>query len=167
MATMMFTLSPQQRTNLINRRSVPWLLEMFPFFAADQLLKGIVDSRLLLIGIAATAWQLMRDVGGASWGKRVVGLDVLTTSGDAPSLASRVLRNVVLLAPLAVIVEFFVAYKGSDRFMRRLGDNLAGTRVVDRRPDTYGRGAWSDQLFAAFLLYLLTLVAFHFIGLAH
>jgi uncharacterized RDD family membrane protein YckC len=93
--------------------------------------------------IPSAAWAMVRDVGGRSWGKKLVGLDVAAADGSSnvPSKA-RVLRNLTIAFPFLPIVEFFYVYSSG----LRLGDRLAGTSVVDRSPDQQGKGSWSGQL---------------------
>jgi len=91
-------------------------------------------------------YMLLKDVGGASVGKFVLGLRVRSTAGANAPLGARIVRNIPLalaalvagrfvgnaaqLAGSAVMVieYWFVAFLDG----RRLGDRLAGTVVVNR-----------------------------------
>ena len=80
---------------------------------------------------------MFRDVFGTSPGKRLLGLRVVDASteeaGRSPSFGQRILRNVpLLLVGLMWIVEFVAAK--DDVKLRRYGDMLAKTEVVDVRP---------------------------------
>lgn len=82
------------------------------------------------------AFLLARDLffGGTSPGKRLVGLRVRSAvHAGQPSVMQRGLRNVTLvLTPLFWIIEYFAAK--NDPRLRRLGDKLAGTEIVDTNP---------------------------------
>lgn len=169
--------SPEKlrRTNLINRRSVAWLLEVtlivvvlipplfvlylklvpedVPAIAAGETPGGLWLAQL---GLWA-AYILVRDLlGSASWGKRLVGLAIAPADGgDGPVAAGRrLLRSVPIAIPLMPIAEFFVAFYGNDR-MQRLGDQWAGTRIEDRSPERLGKGSFSGPLLLAFILLIV------------
>lgn len=169
-----------RRTNLINRRTVAWLVEV-TFLSVTlipplitlymrlvpediaQMARGETPTGLWLAQLAVWgAYILVRDLlGSASLGKRLVGLGVApamagaAAAADAPvSAGRRVLRSVPIAIPFVPVVEFFVAYYGNPG-MQRLGDQWAGTQVVDRAPERMGRGAWSGQLLLAFLLLIV------------
>jgi uncharacterized RDD family membrane protein YckC len=101
----------------------------------------------------ATAFMLLRDIGGASPGKLAAGVRVTGRDGGPANLAQRVLRNAVLglqgaayaLTPLAgmgalgllvrlgpsglfLVDGFWLVSKGE-----RLSDRIFGTMVVTRR----------------------------------
>ncbi len=147
-------LTKDQRVNLINRRSVAWILEFIPIYVVSTLVLSLISASELLAWLILAVWLAVRDLWGASWGKKLVGLDVapIDDASREVSPGSRVLRNVPLMVPLVPIVEFFVAYLGSDPQMKRIGDRLAGTRIVDRFPDTRGRGSWSGMLILALVV---------------
>jgi uncharacterized RDD family membrane protein YckC len=130
-----------------DRRFAAWCIDGV-VLAAIFLLLGIplkvwTDRGSLI----ATAYVLLRDVGGASPGKLALGLRVVNQEGAPASLAARVLRNATLaiasalnsvlnygLARLipdtAIMVEScFLVSKG-----QRIGDRIAHTKVVRRRP---------------------------------
>ncbi|MBT9560815.1 MAG: RDD family protein [Myxococcales bacterium] len=147
-------LTKDQRVNLINRRSVAWILEFIPIYVVSTLVLSLISASDLLAWLMLAVWLGVRDLWGASWGKKLVGLDVapIDDASREVSPGSRVLRNAPLMVPLVPIVEFFVAYLGSDPQMKRIGDRLAGTRIVDRFPDTQGRGSWSGMLVLALVV---------------
>ena len=94
------------------------------------------------------AYLLLRDVGGASIGKRIVGLRVVAAGGGEAGLGSRILRNATLaLTPAAKAmslstpsaaqaVELVGSLVGGVDVLfiliagHRLGDRLARTAVV-------------------------------------
>lgn len=166
-----------RRANLMNRRTVAWFLEvvvvmvtvMPPAVALLLRVRPEVAMRLLgggapgaLVALEMAIWGvfiLFRDVpGGASPGKRLVGLAVAPAaddgSGGAVPVGRRILRNVPIAIPLVPAIEFLVAYYGNER-MQRLGDRMSATCVVDRSPERLGRGSWSLQLLLALALLVL------------
>jgi uncharacterized RDD family membrane protein YckC len=69
-------------------------------------------------------------LGGRTFGKRALGLRVVTREGGRPGPAALLLRNTVRLGDLLVGVPLMAL----DPLARRLGDRLAGTLVVHARP---------------------------------
>ena len=130
------------------RRLCAYLIDLIPVFAGG-LVFGFRSSTGAWI---AAGYMLLRDVGGASPGKLVLGLRVVGRDGGSASLAGRVLRNAVLglqgiaaaLVPLAgmgflgliarlgpsglILVDcLYLVEKGE-----RLSDRITGTSVVTR-----------------------------------
>jgi uncharacterized RDD family membrane protein YckC len=69
-------------------------------------------------------------MGGRTFGKRALGLRVVTREGGRPGPAALLLRNAVRTGDLLVGVPLMAL----DPLARRLGDRLAGTLVVHTRP---------------------------------
>jgi uncharacterized RDD family membrane protein YckC len=69
---------------------------------------------------------------GQSIGKKVMGIRVVHTDGRAISFVDSSFRNVLFLVPyllpLGLVVETVALFRSPGR--RRLGDRIAGTRVV-------------------------------------
>jgi uncharacterized RDD family membrane protein YckC len=99
----------------------------------------------VIVGILATPYWLLRDVTGASLGKRLLRFRVVSKTGGEASVGARVLRNVPLAlctAPLIIPllglliappVGFLIALmEGICIFAKgeRVGDIIAGTSVV-------------------------------------
>jgi uncharacterized RDD family membrane protein YckC len=71
---------------------------------------------------------------GATLGKRLVGIQVIGTDGDRPGLTKSVIRNVLRAVdslPAFNALGVVLILTSEDR--TRLGDRLAGTRVVYHR----------------------------------
>ena len=116
------------------------------FVAFGFVMRGSTPSPLFLVlgRLAIAAFLLLRDLPGASPGKRRRRLQVVSATGAPAPAGSLVLRNVTLaVAPLSagipvavqvawllVLAESVLAALGR----ARLGDLLAQTRVVPR-PD--------------------------------
>ena len=103
------------------------------------------------INWVGAAYLLLRDAGGASVGKLIVGLRVVGSDGGRASLGSRVLRNVTLalgpalmamplpagiseggvegLGSMVAFVDVVFLLMGG----LRLGDRIAGTSVATHR----------------------------------
>lgn len=149
--------SPVAATQLLYRRAIAFLVELTAVnVVLLPLVWVILGDRLsadagevgmlgklrydLATPLTLVAFLLTRDLafGGTSPGKRLVGLRVFASSETdegrtPPTVAKRVLRNVpLLLTPLFWIVEYFAAK--NDGRLRRLGDKLAHTVIVDVNP---------------------------------
>lgn len=159
-------MSKQQRVSMINRRCAAWLLEyaalnvvmyalVYGLSAARFSAAAVVDEAMVaqwvlmmmaLNALVFAAWLGLRDlVPGLAWGRRWLQIEVVSDE-RAPQPASagaRVGRSIILVVPLLLIVEYFVAYY-SAQSMRRLGDRMFGTRVIDLDPSV--RGAQSHSL---------------------
>jgi uncharacterized RDD family membrane protein YckC len=102
------------------------LLDMNPYMPGpdqyyyQQLFWGIVAG----IGVF---YFLVRDAGGASLGKRIMGLRVVKYDDydRSATLLHSIMRNVTLLVPLLNILD--VVYAFTDPKGRRVGDRVAGT----------------------------------------
>lgn len=147
-STMMDQGQREYRTNLINRRTVAWLLEISVIRHLTTVLVATVLPFNVLSWVLPGLWILLRDVKTTSWGKRVLGLEVVSCRSDAPvaDTKARLLRNLPLLVPLVAIVEFFVAYGAQNTDMQRLGDRLAETRIRDASPEHLGNGTFVGPL---------------------
>jgi uncharacterized RDD family membrane protein YckC len=94
---------------------------------------------LAVLGVLASAWLypvlfelLWR---GQTPGKRMLGLSVTDSEGCAPSPAAVVIRNLLLLVDLLPAMGLVgLVVSSLDRRHRRIGDLVAGTMVVERRP---------------------------------
>jgi len=121
-------------------------------FAIDLVILVLVSGITTISGPVAAAivflYQLFRDYGAASIGKRVFGLKVVSLSGGPATAAQWILRNVIFVLPTVAlfvpVLGFFV--EGGGEFAvcalelilllatgRRLGDRIAGTTVVSIR----------------------------------
>lgn len=140
--------------------SMPMVATAAPVELPTRLLGVVIDwLPTLLIGVIAwipvvgqlvgglllTAYWLLRDIKGASLGKQVLKLRVVMKDGSAPTSQALILRNITIAAQgialmvpllgllLGAVVGFvmlvveivFLATRGE-----RLGDSLAGTKVV-------------------------------------
>ncbi len=160
-----------QRVSMINRRCAAWLLEYAAlnivvhvlvyglsqarFSAATVVDEAMVAQWVLLMmalnAVAYAAWLGLRDlVPGLAWGRRWLQIEVVSDE-RAPQPASagaRVGRSIILIVPLLLIVEYFVAYY-SPQAMRRLGDRMFGTRVIDLDPSVRGTKSHSLHVLLA------------------
>jgi len=98
---------------------------------------------LLLVAMFLMEWfypvlfEVLR--GGATPGKRRMGLLVLHRDGTPVGWMSSIVRNLVRFADfLPVAYGFGIASMLADRDFRRLGDLAAGTVVVHREPEMAG-----------------------------
>lgn len=82
----------------------------------------------------AMIYILFRDgiFSGQSIGKKVMGIQAVHTDGRAVHFVDSAFRNVLFLFyvvfPVAIVVETVAVFRSPDR--RRLGDRIAGTRVI-------------------------------------
>ncbi len=138
------TYLPQVETK--GRRVLAYLIDIVPllFLALVHLLPVF---GWMLYGLIHLCYWLLRDMGGASPGKMVVGSFVGDLNGGVSSTSQRMLRNVPLAIPgllgmiplLGIFFEFGVALFifGGEAILllatgRRFGDRLAGTDVFRR-----------------------------------
>ncbi len=91
------------------------------------------------LGGVAVFYFLVRDAGGASIGKRIMGLRVVKYNDfNRPAgLFHSIVRNLTLLVPLVNILE--VVYVFSDAKGRRMGDRAAGTVLTETTEIDYVR----------------------------
>jgi HEAT repeat protein len=88
-----------------------------------------------------SAYFLIRDLPGASLGKRVTNLTILDHDGQPAATGGLLLRNVPIAIPFVAIAEYFVMKASPDG--RRWGDRWANTRVQDLNPGlSDGRYLW-------------------------
>lgn len=89
----------------------------------------------LLAGVGTVVWfgyfSVLETLAGQTPGKRALGVTVVTEDGDRPDAAAavgRTLFRVVDWLPAGYLLGVVVLVAGGDG--RRVGDRLAGTRVV-------------------------------------
>ena len=129
------------------RRAIAWLVDLALLAAACWVLGIPTDQWTLRFSLAMVLYMLVRDIGGASPGKLVAGLEVVLRGGEPASPLRRVVRNLPLaLTPALALFEpmrhgigLGVALLPSaiEQFLvlarrERLGDRWAGTMVVAR-----------------------------------
>jgi uncharacterized RDD family membrane protein YckC len=101
----------------------------------------------IMAGLLLTPYWLFRDAFGASPGKLLLGMRIVRVNGQPASAATRVLRNLPLIAgPLCLLIPvlgYFLVVPVAGTVVliegilvltqgSRLGDRLAGTVVVKR-----------------------------------
>lgn len=127
-------------------RSLAWLIDaiikFLGFFVAAIALQflGTAGSGLFLIGLFAMFWlyNVLFEVfaGGATPGKKAMGLKVMNSNGTPVGWSGSVIRNLlraVDVLPGCYLLGFLSVFF-SARF-QRLGDLAAGTIVVHRLPE--------------------------------
>lgn len=124
-----------------NKRVFAYLVDFVAFGWAFNLL-AMFFPQLWGFGLLfGSVYVLLRDVGGASLGRRLTSLTILDGAGRPAGAASLILRNLPFEIPLVIVAEYFVMRTSGDG--RRWGDRWANTRVHDRRPDVSdGRFLW-------------------------
>lgn len=75
------------------------------------------------------AYIILKDVFSRSPGKLLTGLQIHDLEQQKASLSARIVRNILLPIPVFPLVEYIALRLSPEG--RRLGDRLAGTRVVD------------------------------------
>ena len=167
------SLPKEMRTNLINRRSVAWILEFcvwhviaYPIAISYYLANNeSAWGEVLAAASEGEKWYgpmwiyiavwlpyfLLRDqLGQGSWGKKLVGLKVVSDDGTSPPPKDRAVRNILLAVPLVPLIEFFVAKDAVK--MKRMGDKMASTYVTEIDPANAPKGSWSGKLVLAFIV---------------
>jgi len=87
--------------------------------------------RSIILVIANIAWLVVRDAVYAP-GRQMVGLKLVSMTGDKVTLGQAVLRNILLIIPFVLVIGYIleiisVLSKGS-----RLADGWAKTQVVEK-----------------------------------
>jgi len=106
-------------------------------------------------------WMLLRDLvqDGQSPGKMFVGMRIESVDGSPVEPSKLIMRNITIAVPILngilMLVGCLVMLPTSEK--RRIGDRIAGTRVVDLRPD---RG---DTLYT--LCFIMVIVIQIFLGM--
>ena len=92
----------------------------------------------VIIGIGVF-YFLVRDAGGASIGKRIMGLRVVKYDNydRAANVVNSIFRNITLLVPLLNILD--IVYAFTDPKGRRVGDRAAGTVLTEAYEIDYVR----------------------------
>jgi uncharacterized RDD family membrane protein YckC len=127
------------------QRVVGGFIDVAPLLVATVVIgvfAGPLDISVTVTRLVAGLGLLLKDVAGASPGKRLVGVRVADRDGGPASRVRRIVRNVTLAgAPLFMGVPFLgglgavicvaeMALVLANR--ERLGDRLAGTTIVRR-----------------------------------
>jgi uncharacterized RDD family membrane protein YckC len=124
-------------------RALAWVIDLCVFLAAVWLLalvlspSGKFGSGLFLLALFLVYWgyPVLCEVygGGATLGKRALGLEVLRATGVPVDWRASMLRNLLLVADfLPIFYATGLACMLWDVRFRRLGDIVAGTLVVYR-----------------------------------
>ena len=125
-------------------RCLGYLVDFAPTVCVSVLLYWLPLGWGRFAGILLLLWWLLRDISGASPGKRMFGLRVIAISGAQTTVAQRIVRNATLIAaPVLMILQLnessvALVPVGTILFEtallltlgRRLGDRIAGTDVV-------------------------------------
>lgn len=136
----------------IGQRFAGYLIDIIPIMILGFVVGYSIDDmrtggRALPIQLIGAGYLLLRDVGGASVGKLLLGLRVVGADGGPTGMGNRILRNLpqalgpamsavafsstgfmpVLGAAIGVIDAVFLVAEG-----RRLGDRIARTAVAAR-----------------------------------
>jgi uncharacterized RDD family membrane protein YckC len=176
-----------ERLGLVSRRATAFLLEVVPVHLVASAAAGpfvamaiehydpwtrsrgeaIGATTSLIVGaVIDLIWFSLRDaVPGLSWGKRLLGLQVVAARNGKPArLWQRVVRNLDLVLPFFMLVEGVVALLAGPS-VRRAGDYLGGTQVVTR--DSSHDLRWVDRdgafLLGAALLFVGSLIGGRYI----
>jgi uncharacterized RDD family membrane protein YckC len=125
-------------------RAAGYLIDVVPAIFLG--LFGIVPViGTMISGVLLLGYWLLRDIGGRSLGKLLLGMRVASADGSPAPVGSRILRNVTLaIGPAFLLVPFAGHFAGPGAAIvfivieilmllaqgNRLGDRIAGTTVV-------------------------------------
>jgi uncharacterized RDD family membrane protein YckC len=90
---------------------------------------------------------------GQSFGKYLVGTQVIDMGGSTASLTKTMVRNIFMAVPVLPLIEYFVMLSDKQEG-RRIGDRVAKTKVNDLNP---------QRKDSTFLLVSLALVAIYIV----
>jgi uncharacterized RDD family membrane protein YckC len=82
-----------------------------------------------IFGVILVAYWLLKDTGGQSVGKKIVGIRVVTVDNKPCGLIKSVIRNLFLLPFVSLIMIVVEIYIWESHY-RRIGDFAANTAVV-------------------------------------
>jgi len=133
-------------SSLTGLRAVGYVIDGVAGAVLSFGLTWLPDGGALISGAVLLAWWLLRDLPGASLGKRLLGLKVVRRDGSPSDVRARLLRNLTLipgplfsLIPIAgltgpVVSLCLVLVEVGFLVLRheRLGDRLAGTMVIQK-----------------------------------
>src|SRR5947207_15688132 len=87
-------------------RVAGYLIDLLPAVLIGLI--GLIPiAGIILAGLLLTPYWLLRDIGGASLGKIVLGTRVTRKDGSPASVGARVLRNIPLaIGPALMIIPF-------------------------------------------------------------
>lgn len=85
--------------------------------------------RNLILVVANAAWLVFRDVVFAP-GRKMVGLKLVSLSGDKVTVVQAILRNILLIVPFVLLVGYIVEIVMIVLKGQRAADNWAKTQVV-------------------------------------
>lgn len=89
--------------------------------------EGIRNVLLILINIA---WMIFRDA-VFSPGRKMVGVKVVSLTGDKVSLSQAFIRNILLIIPFVLVIGYIVELVSLLVKGERVADGWAKTRVID------------------------------------
>lgn len=135
----------------VGSRIGAYLIDCIPVIVAIPVL--VILSLIPFVGglfaaLLYVPYWLLRDINGASMGKRAMGLEIIQVDGTQPRAGPRVIRNITLWAPALLHIIPFIGpilhalfalfVIGAEIILvlvgsRRIGDRLAGTMVVRKR----------------------------------
>ena len=137
-------MAEQRDENVTSDRAAAYLIDLLPIavFAAITYARWNDEWKAVSGPAMSCAYLLLRDAFGASFGKRLMRLRVVSSGGGEASIGQRIARNLTIaigplidrvpmlslghLVGLIVPLEMFVLLLTG----RRLGDRLTGTTVV-------------------------------------
>jgi uncharacterized RDD family membrane protein YckC len=129
----------------VELRAGAYLIDLAPAMVISFCATFLPVGGTTAAGVLLLAWWLLRDITGASVGKRMLKLRVVRQDGSESGPRERVLRNVTLIGgPVFMLIPVSTGVMGSVTGLiliviemaalvmlkRRLGDMLAGTAVI-------------------------------------
>lgn len=89
--------------------------------------EGIRNVILILLNIA---WMIVRDA-LFSPGRKMVGLKLVSLTGEKVSVGQAFIRNILLIIPFVLVIGYIVEFVALLVKGERVADNWAKTRVVE------------------------------------
>ena len=151
-----FTLATGQLPSTVwIKRIVAFVVDFAPWLIVAVEMTGVDIEGFRELDLATASWRMLPTqglayamhlvyaigtewFGGATLGKRVLGLRVVGPGGRPPSKSGIVIRNVTRLVELnCPLTPVFLLWPLFTRNRQRAGDMLAATAVVDRTYDAY------------------------------
>lgn len=112
---------------------------LFPIFIANISSFFNILSFPFLIGIVSILYfSIAESVYGASFGKHLLGLKIVTNSGATPTFEKAFLRNLSKIHPLLLLLDVVGGLITSSDFHQKYSDRMANTTVISE----VVRGVW-------------------------
>ncbi len=136
-----------------NKRVCAYFIDLIIITAIGMVLSLMFSMNIYWI-IYALLILFKDSFNGQSFGKYLVGTQIIDESNSPASITKASIRNIFMAIPILPLIEYFVMINDKQEG-RRMGDRVVKTRVNDLRPDLKDR----PFLFISLVLAVIYVVA--------